>query len=704
MLRFRIVHALLLIGVFLSFSSGALLANTLPSIHVPIRNSSPKTEAQRLSRASWAHAVVVTLANDFTNRRAAKRPTLVYVEQDATGLDIAFNVIQKSRVVASTRSNGPGVFGDDYVLVALEPQGVEGFSYQFVANARGARFQTSSENSAYTPHWTAAGRRTKTGYFVTMHIPFAIIRSNGSHVWKAQFERFSVRSNSIDVWSYDRNATNPADPLYSGKLYGVEAAVAARRTSAARPAARFQPYLLGIARSTASGGATSQVGLDMAVPITPTASFVGSFHPDYSNVEIDQQTISPTAFPRQYQEVRPFFTQLDNAFNDTAGCAACPQTLYTPGIPTFRQGYGVEGTQGPVTFAGFDAVGTQRTDIADAVDVTRTTKRWSGQVDLQRVAVNSPNFLDTTSSINGGYSSTRGHWLVYGNYARENGTFVSDPSQARYGELGAALQTATTEFLVARQFVGAQFNPIDGYEAQSDIGGYFALGQQIFHFSKKSPLLDIFLFGTAARFWNHNALPAQSNASYQINIDWKNLWSVHLFQQSQFVLASNGEYLPFTVGNGVDVGYNLNSNFAKSLMFADGPYYHGHASAWQFSDTVPVRKKISLSINMYENSYQSSEVSEPSFNEWLNDASLNWQFSRDASLSLGARRINGINLPTYYAAPNFAPMFADNLSAAFHYLHGHNEFYLVYGDPNAFTTTPAVFFKWIFYAGAGKGT
>ena len=107
---------------------------------------------------------------------------------------------------------------------------------------------------------------------------------------------------------------------------------------------------------------------------------------------------------------------------------------------------------------------------------------------------------------------------------------------------------------------------------------------------------------------------------------------------------------------------------------------------------------------MYENLYQSNAASEPSFREWLNDASFNWQFSRDASLSLGARRINGINLPTYYAPPNFTPMFADNLSAAFHYLHGHNEFYLVYGDPNAFTTTPAVFFKWIFYAGAGKGT
>jgi len=34
----------------------------------------------------------------------------------------------------------------------------------------------------------------------------------------------------------------------------------------------------------------------------------------------------------------------------------------------------------------------------------------------------------------------------------------------------------------------------------------------------------------------------------------------------------------------------------------------------------------------------------------------------------------------------------------------HNEFYLVYGDPNSLATTPALFLKWIRYIGAPKGT
>ena len=687
--------------LLIALGSAAAVAAAPPVLHVPMLAHEP-TIAGRLD-ASWHGAARIRLRYDFTNRRRAAHPPVVYVAQDPQGLDVAFVVIQHSPVIASMLSDGPGVFGDDNVQISLNPQGVQGFSYQFIANARGARFQTSSENSAYSPHWKAASRRTKTGYVVTMHVPFAVVRSGGSHVWRVQFQRFAVHSNVSDIWSYSPNATNPFDTLYVGTLDGVNP-TGTHGAVSSRPAPRFQPYLLGVARSGAAGGSTSQIGFDMAVPITPTASFVGSFHPDYSNVETDQQTISPTAFPRQYQEVRPFFTQVGNAFNYTLGCQNCPQTLYTPAIPTFRQGYGVEGTQGPLTFAGFDAVGNQRTDLADALDFSHSSSGGTEQVDLQRVTVNTPALLDNSSSLNGGYFSTRGHWFVYGNYAREDGTLVTDPSQAHYGEVGAGVKTANTVFVLAHQFVGSQFNPVDGYEMQNDIGGYLSFAQQTFHFSPTSKLLDVSVSLDDGKFWNHLSQPAQSNAGDQINIDFKNLWSVHVFQQSTFVLASDGEYLPFSVGNGAFVGYNLNSNYGKGLAYGEGPYYHGQAANWQFFDTMPIRRRLSFSLNLNENIYHSHRAAEPSFQEWLNSASFNWQFSRDASLSVGARRINGIDLPTSYFAPTFTPVFADNLSAAFHYLHGHNEFYLVYGDPNALTTTPAVFFKWIFYAGAEKGT
>jgi len=678
------------------------LAAYAPSLALPMLAREPSMDGR--IDASWKGAAPLRLGYDFTNHRHAAQPTSVYVAQDPTGLDVAFVSTQRQRVKAATLTNGAAVLNDDNVGVFISPQGTQGFSYAFYANAKGARAQTSSENTAYTPSWTAAGDIAPPGYTVTMHIPFAIVRSNDSQHWSVQFVRFNLASDSYDVWSHSALATSTSDATFFGTLTGVGAHVAKGTTAPKRPAARFQPYALGVARSSAAGGATSQIGLDMAVPVTATASFVGSFHPDYSNVETDQQTISPTAFPRQYQEVRPFFTQVGNAFNATFGCTNCPESIYTPSIPTFREGYGLEGTQGPLTFSGFDAVGSQRTDAAGAIDFSHATDRNDVSLDAQRISVNTPGFTDSTTSLNAGYLDQRSHLFLYANYAREAGTLVSDPAQARYSEIGTGYKDANPVFVAARQYVGAQYSPADGYVEQSDIGGYIAYAQHTLHFSRNSPLQDISFSANDSRYVNHLSQPAQSNAGYQVNFDLKDLWTLHVYQQSTFVLTSAGQYLPFSDGNGAFIGYNQNSNFPIGLGYSTGAYYHGRAASWQFTDTLPLRRKVSLSLNLNENIYASQDAAEPSFRQWLNSASVNWQFSPDASLAVGARRINGVSLPYAFAPPVFTPVFADNVSAAFHYLHGHDEFYLVYGDPNALITTPAVYFKWIFYAGAEKGT
>lgn len=104
-------------------------------------------------------------------------------------------------------------------------------------------------------------------------------------------------------------------------------------------------------------------------------------------------------------------------------------------------------------------------------------------------------------------------------------------------------------------------------------------------------------------------------------------------------------------------------------------------------------------------------------------ASVDWQINRNASLDVGIRRIVGRNIPNAYQFPDlpapaaetpcsggtqcFAPfdyVDAGNASFAFHFLAAHNEFYIVYGNPNSLSTYPGLFFKWIRYIGAEKGT
>ncbi len=215
--------------------------------------------------------------------------------------------------------------------------------------------------------------------------------------------RYVRATGEQQVWSYDRVQMQPDGYGNSDYAHAGTITVPQIKVGFSRPKPRAAIYALGEAASRTIGGSTSRVGADLSVPITPTASFYSTFHPDYSNVELDQQTISPTVFQRYYSEVRPFFTQAASFYNQF-NCDACQniQSLYTPSIPTPSQGYAVEGKQGPLGFASFDAVGDSRNDLASALNFTSANTSWFSS--LQRVSVTMPGFIDTTTE---GGSHTR---------------------------------------------------------------------------------------------------------------------------------------------------------------------------------------------------------------------------------------------------------------------------------------------------------
>lgn len=697
---------------FMLFVTAVRAYSATSPLVVPV--SSPPPAMNGAIDDSWAQAAKLTLDTDFTHRSPAQEPTTVYVTQEDGYLDLAFSVTQREGQIASQETNSANVLGDDYVGVYFFPQGVQGIAYSFIANPRGARFQTSSENSAYSPQWTAVARPTAIGYDVTMRVPLGIVRSGGSTSWRAQFVRATVATNSTDVWSYDARASSPTDPAFTGTLSNVGAQQSA---STARPMARFQPYVLGESTSKQNGGSTSRIGADFSVPIASTISLVGTLHPDYSNVEVDQQTIAPTAYARQYNEVRPFFTQAASYFNAHQACLNCPQTLYTPAIPTFGQGYAVEGTQGYANFAAFDAIGDGRNDAAQSLNYTYENPNVSYAANLQHVTATEQGVSDATTTLDLGYSNQRSHLFTYANSGQDRGTNVADPNLGNYFESGAGYADALTIGGISWQSVGAQFNPIDGYVAQTDIHGYESLFLRTFNFSPASVLHDISVNGSYSRYNDRYRQLAQTLGGGQINVDFRDLLSVHVYGSANGVRAFDGEFLPFD-GNGATVGYRMNTSTPTYVQYSGGAFYHGHLDAWTYLTTLQLARRLHLSLETDENQYLTAWPGERSTLQWLERAGLDWQFSRDASFDVGARRIVGANLPNSfepltYQSPAlcvtnpYAPgCFVDaaNVTVAFHFLAARNEFYVVYGDANNLSTEPALFLKWIRYFGAQKGT
>ena len=700
-MRMRFRFALMVSCMAVLFGCGDAFAaangDAVPAIALPKLDATATMDGA--IDATWDGGAKLSLATDYTNRRAAEEATNVVIAKDGDAVDIAFDVRERGTKIASQQTNGSSVLTDDYVGVYFWPQGSHGFQYSFESNPRGARYQTSSENTSYAPQWTAVAKSTGDGYVVTMRIPLTLIRSGGSDTWKVQFVRQTVGTNSLDVWTYSPAQSNLADPVYAGTFTNVSGS-----TAASRPKPRAQVYALGELTTPAQGGSTSRLGADLSLPVTPTSSLVASIHPDYSNVEVDQQTISPSAFAYQYSEVRPFFTQAAASFDQLFSCDNCPTLLYTPNIPTYRDGYAYEGTQGPFSFAAFDAVGQSRNDQAQTVNYTTQTARVVSDFSLQHAGVDVAGGVhDETTSFTSGYQNRHTHVFAYLNGAIDRGSNVTSPGDGNYLETGLGVATATTVYGINYQQLGAQFAPIDGFVAQNDITGYEAFYKQTFNFKANDVLHDIAVGEFGGEYRNRYALRAQEYTSSQFSFDFRNLTTLRLTQSESAVRIERGEFLPFD-GNGLLAGYRYSTATPTYVQYSGGPYYHGKLDAWSYVSTLGLAPSVHLRLESDEDNYLSTYPGESRTVLWLDRASLDWQLNRQASLDFGARRLVGTQLPGAYGFANAPPAAAGNITAAFHLLQQKNEYYIVYGDPNSLVTKPALYIKWIRYIGAPKGT
>lgn len=667
---------------------------------------------------AWNAAAVFHLTHEGTYRKPASEDTVVHIGIFRSALYVAFEAQQREPLVATQVTDGTGVLTGDAVMVHLWPDGLSGFAYWFATNLHGARDQYSSENSAYAPPWTAYGHRTANGYMAILKIPLGAMHVQKGISWRAQFHRIVATSNSNYVWELDPQQASFVDGRYGGRIDGIASSTA----KAARP--RLQIYGLGALASAAGGGFTSRAGVDFSIPVTDTTSVFGTAHPDFSNVEIDQQSISPTEFARRFSEVRPFFTQASSNLNKQYDLNAPMSTLYTPAIPAFRNGFGVEGREGTVAFGAFNAVGDSRDDNAMALAVSDASQRLT--FTYQRVGVDlgqtgGGTFHDLVNIEGLSLFNPRSHLTFFANNAIESGSSVTGSQDARYQDAGAMYSTATSMDGFALQRMGPQFAPVDGYANQPPgepgITGYTLYASKQINFSPTARVLDLAFSANVDRFHAPGGDVNQSDFSDQVRVDFKNLLTLSAMQGISWLQTCvpitpstcRQAFLPYD-GGGITLGYATSTAHSSSISYMTGSYYHGRLTSWLRSIAIPLSNRATVTLENDDTVYASSLKGEPNAKQWLNRASLSYQFSAAISADLGGRRIIGATQPFAFApfGPSafFSPetLNASNVSAALHFFRGSNELYVVYGDPNQLFTTHTLFVKLIRYVGAGKGS
>jgi hypothetical protein len=698
----------IVIACFAALAATAARAVAYPQVAVPQQDPPLDPNAPA---TGWAGAGTVTLAWNPIKSRAASEPTSAWIATDGQALYLRFDATQHEPIAALQHSNDVGQGSDDEVWVDLWPNGVGGYFYQFLATPNGTHYEYSSENTGYSPNWESHGAVHGDGYTVTMKIPLDVIRNAHGGTWKAQFVRYVRATGEQQVWSYDPVQMQPDSYGNSDYAHAGSIQLPQLKVGFAHPKPRAAVYALGEAASKTIGGSTSRVGADLSVPITPTASLYSTFHPDYSNVELDQQTIAPTVYQRYYNEVRPFFTQAASFYNQF-NCNACQniQSLYTPAIPTPAQGYAVEGKQGQFGFASFDAIGDNRNDLASALDYTSSNTSWFSS--LQRVSVSMPGFIDTATEAGFGYSDLK-HLSAYANYGSDAGTNVLVPNQGQYYEIGGGWANQTFGFFGATRKVGAYYDPTDGFISHPGIAGYGLYAAKIWDFDSNDKLVSVGLSAFLDRYQGPQYGQAQSDNSLLLDVLTKSAIDVQLFSGSNYWRFGD-TLTPITQNSGFQVTYDSGlqtnnpgqfpyhgpSSTPTIISYNTGHYGDGILDTWFRSTTIRIGNHGALTLAL-DNTAQWLSPG-PDNVQWFESLSYAYQIGLNSSFAIGLRRVVG-EPPSPNGGGNCIGT-CSNVSVAYHLRLRNSEFYLAYGNPNALTTVPQAIFKVIFYAGTQKGT
>jgi hypothetical protein len=675
------------------------------SLDVPKLLTAPSLDP-KADLATWTGAATVVLPWDVQHAKSSSEKTTVHVATDGGNLYARFDVTQREGLLQQQHTNNVGDGTDDEVWVDLWPNGNTGFYYQFAATSNGTHFQYSSENTAYAPTWESFGTTFAGGFTVTMRIPLHVLRGKGTKTgWKAQFVRIVRSTGERQVWSWDAAQTNGDDVRFAGGLAGLAPAAASKASP------RVGVYALGAAGSPGSGLTTSRMGADFSIPVTSTASIYGTIHPDFSNVEVDQQTISPTAYQRIFTEVRPFFTQGAN-FYDNFDCDVCPfiAQLYTPSIPTPRDGYAFEGKEGLIQFAGFDAVGADRNDGATSLVYGSPDQKWT--VTAQNVSANIPGITDHTDT--GGVHYNDGtHIDAYFNYGSDSGTNVLDGSQAQRYDGGGYYFTPTFGLGASMRKVGQYYDPVDGLVQHPDIAGYATFTNKIWLFSGGSKLQSIQFGGFVDRYHADSGALNQTDNALWVDFLSKSLIDLQGTIGSNYLLTPNGTFTPISQ-NGVSAtwhsgtanspGNNLNhgsSATPTTISYNTGRFGPGRLDSWLRSSTMRAGNRGTVTLEV-DDTLQGLDTGRVNV-QWLERAAYNLATGPDSSFAVGIRRIVGTSP---LIDPTVPPPYTNayNLSFAYHRRTPHDELYLAYGDASQLITVPQWIVKWIHYVGAEKGT
>jgi hypothetical protein len=735
----------------------ALLPSAPAAAAVPTSFSLPVARAPHplpldpsLADPAWAAGLVPNGTGPWQNvttRGPAAQATTVYMLYDDNALYIGFKAEQAGiPIVATQTTNDVGFGQDDFVGFGVDTSGSGSQAYLFETTPKGVRYEQANENVRYRPRWASAASVTGGTWSAVLIVPLSVLRvpHAGAQNWRLQFVRGIAAKGEHLSWAWDplmQDQVGANWPSFADTRWWAGASgIILKSTGKARGGARADIY--GLASIGEDRDLFQQAdgqflpmkvrpyGIDVSYPITPTISFVGTANPDFSNVEVDQQTIAPQEFRRQLVEYRPFFAQGANFINALSGPRSPTGTyttasnfiFYSPDIGPFDWGTKVEGTfgqqsLGALAFRGYDeSTGNTFSDQAYGYEHATqggTFLYWSDGV----LAHHSIYGDDTT--LEGGVEARdlKHGWVAFFDHAFEEGSWVPQ-GNADFTEAFLDKHQGGLEANIGYMDISPNYNPIDGFTPNSDIRG----PQAYLNYTGSMPgVKNYFFFAAWDRFLDRSGAVHQADTQIFLNATFKNGFSLDGVGSAIGQLRSysvpagpgcTGEILytssftgypcyldgvtqPFNLTS-IPIGYHDGTPRPIDVNYSWGPFGDNYVHLFTATTARPLTQRLSLGLE-YDGTYQRSFTTGVLDSQWLRRVTLSYNLTSESTFSIALRDINGLG--------GFATQVGNNLAVAFHdRFKTGNELYIDYGTPAAAATINRLIVKYIFHAGADAGT
>lgn len=682
---------------------------------------------------------------NLTKHAAAQLKTRAYLLYDDRYLYVAFHAEQPGvPVVAQQSTNNIGFGLDDFVGVAIDTSGAGNQVYLFETTPRAVRYQQASENARYSARWLSAAEVDGQAWNAVLIIPLSAMRlPPGKHLsWRFNFIRSVAVQGEHYTWAYDGlmndGVVGQTWPTFSDARYWPVIQVDSLTTAAApiHHTPRMELYALASTGSDrrlfqqADGTFAPQtvrpLGVDFTIPLTGTINGVGTINPDFSNVEVDQQTIAPQEFQRQLQEYRPFFTQGANFLNPSAANFSSPtspnnEVFYSPRIGPFDAGAKIEGAFGLQSFGllgfrGFDeTTGNTFNDIAYGYKhalADRTFEYWADGV----LAHHSLAGDDTTTDV--GLSGQNASGFQWGDgQSLERGSWLPNPRIAHSSNTFIAMNKPNYLAVVGYNDNSPNFNPIDGFTFNSDIHGFQGALETLGATNWAKNYSVIFFFD---RWFDRSGAVHEADTLASLSATFNNGFSIKSLGPSVGILRSydvpantdcsgptvgtssftgfpcyrNGRDQPFNLFQ-VALGYKDGTPRPIDASFSFGPFGNNYT---QISSMTTTRQLGRYSLGLeYDGTIERAFLTGKLDSQWLRRISLGESLDAESNVSVSLRAINGRG--------GFAQSPGSNIALAYHrrFTNG-NELFVDYGTPAAFNTLHRFIIKYVLHVGGDAGT